>query len=181
MPIDVAASNVVSHLFIIIVFPIGIPFFFDTIDIVGANSLPRLLLRGSPHQHHSDFATVDCVELEMPMSTVDYHINFLQKLLHVHIASANNTQLNHHHILLGCEMHPIVLHLPLPDSLHDFIMCNHMRFVGVIRTFQHIHHPFTLKKVIGNRTPPDQYQPIHAQIHLVRMLLEHTYYMNINS
>jgi hypothetical protein len=28
--------------------------------------------------------------------------------------------------------------------------------------------------------PPDQSQPIRAQIHLVRMLLEHTCYMNIN-
>jgi hypothetical protein len=55
-----------------------------------------------------------------------------------------------------------------------------MLFVGVICTFQHIHHPFTLKKLIGNRTPPDHAQPIRAQLHLVRILLEHTCDMNIN-
>jgi hypothetical protein len=69
--IVVAASNVVNHLFIIIVFPIRIHLFFDIIDVVGVNSSPYLLLRGSLLQHHPDFATVDCVELEMRMPTVN--------------------------------------------------------------------------------------------------------------
>jgi hypothetical protein len=66
------------------------------------------------------------------------------------------------------------------DLLHGIIMCNHMQIVGVIHTFQHIHHPFTLKKVISNHTPPDHAQPIRAQFHLVSMLLEHTCNMNVD-
>ena len=174
-----SASNILHHLFVIVIVSIGILSYLELIKS-NMNRLSRLFLLRSPLHHRSYFATVDCIELIMRVPIVNNFVHLLESFLHPHIVGANNTQRDTHGLLLRCKVQPIVLCPPLPDLLHDIIVCNHMRFVRVVCPTQHRHHPLTLKKVIRDQPPPNQTRPIRTQLHLVSMLRQWPCKVNIN-
>ncbi len=103
-----SASNILHHLFVIVIVSIGIVSYLELIKS-NMNRSSRLFLLQSPLHHRSYFATVDCIELIMRLPVTNNFVHLLESFLHPHIAGANNTQRDTHGLLLRCKVQPIVL------------------------------------------------------------------------
>jgi hypothetical protein len=86
-----SASNILHHLFVVVIVSIGILSYLELIKS-NMNRSSRLFLLRSPLHHRSHFATVDCIELIMCVLVVNNFIHLLESFLYPHIAGANNTQ-----------------------------------------------------------------------------------------